>query len=69
MLPELLERFQPRTVLASTTGGDVRFSGVIAGLLRSEGTLAEASAMVKQAGGGAQLIEPVPGVAYDLPVG
>ena len=70
VLPELLERFQPRTVLASTTGGDVRFSGVIAGLLRSEGTLAEASAMVERASDGrASLIEPVPGVAYDLPVG
>lgn len=68
VLPELIERFQPRTVLASTTGGDVRFSGVIAGLLRSEGSIEEASAMVEQAGGGARLIEPVPGVAYELPV-
>ncbi len=70
VLPELLELFQPSTVLASTTGGDVRFSGVIAGLLRSEGTVEEASALVERASGGTtRLIQPVPGVAYALPVG
>ena len=69
VLPELLELFQPTTVLASTTGGDVRFSGVIAGLLRSEGTFEEAGALVERASGGTtRLIDPVPGVAYDLPV-
>lgn len=70
VLPELLELFQPSTVLASTTGGDVRFSGVIAGLFRSEGSLEEASDTVtRTSGGSARLIQPVPGVAYDLPVG
>lgn len=70
VLPELLELFQPSTVLASTTGGDVRFSGVIAGLLRSEGTIEEATAAVQQGSGRtAQLIEPVPGITYALPVG
>lgn len=70
VLPELLELFQPTTVLASTTGGDVRFSGVIAGLLRSDGTIEEASTLVERASGGAsRLIQPVPGVAYALPVG
>lgn len=70
VLPELLELFQPTTVLASTTGGDVRFSGVIAGLLRSDGTIEEASALVERgSGGAAHLIQPVPGVAYSLPVG
>ena len=28
-----MERFTPRTVLASTTGGDVTFSGLISALL------------------------------------
>jgi len=70
VLPELLELFRPRTVLASTTGGDVRFSGLITGVLRSEGTIEEASATVEMAtGGSTRLIEPVPGVAYQLPVG
>jgi len=35
VLPQLLERFQPRTVLASTTGGDVRFSGLISQVLQA----------------------------------
>ena len=69
VLPELLELFQPTTVLASTSGGDVRFSGLIAGLLRSEGTPEEAAAMVERAcGERTRLIDPVPGVAYALPV-
>lgn len=33
VMPELIRRFQPETVLASTTGGDVRFSGLISRLL------------------------------------
>ena len=33
VLPDLIERFTPRTVLASTTGGDVTFSGLISALL------------------------------------
>lgn len=34
VLPELMQRFQPQRVLASTTGGDVRFSGLISGFAR-----------------------------------
>ena len=33
VLPNLIERFTPRTVLASTTGGDVTFTGLISALL------------------------------------
>ncbi len=33
VLPDLIQRFTPRTVLASTTGGDVTFTGVISALL------------------------------------
>ena len=33
VLPDLIERFTPQTVLASTTGGDVTFSGLISALL------------------------------------
>ena len=66
VLPQLLERFRPATVLASTTGGDVRFSGLLAGLLRAAGTLEQAAALAEAAG--AQLIDPHPGRPYDLPV-
>ena len=33
VLPQLVERFTPRRVLASTAGGDVRFSGLLTRLL------------------------------------
>ncbi|MEB3320204.1 MAG: MBL fold metallo-hydrolase, partial [Cyanobium sp.] len=70
VLPELLELFQPATVLASSTGGEVRFSGVVAGLLRGEGTIEEAAAEIETASGGrTRLIDPQPGVSYELPVG
>jgi hypothetical protein len=68
VLPDLLERFQPLTVLASTTGGDVRFSGLLGGLLRSEGTAAEAEATVVARGpAGCRLVDPVPGVRFVSP--
>ncbi|MEB3317640.1 MAG: MBL fold metallo-hydrolase [Cyanobacteriota bacterium] len=65
-LPELLRRFQPATVLASTTGGDVRFSGVLSSLLRVEGSPAEAAALIAAQPSPCQFIDPEPGVAYTL---
>ena len=65
-LPDLLERFQPATVLASTTGGDVRFSGLLASALQVRGTPAEAAAVVAAGGRGCRFIDPEPGQAYLL---
>ena len=65
-LPELLRRFQPTTVLASTTGGDVRFSGVLSSLLRVEGSPAEAAAVVAAQASPCRFIDPQPGVPYTL---
>ncbi|MFN9645200.1 MAG: MBL fold metallo-hydrolase [Cyanobacteriota bacterium] len=64
ILPDLLGRFQPTTVLASTTGGDVRFRGLLSSLLRVEGSPEEAAAMV--AANGCRFIDPQPGVPYAL---
>lgn len=64
VLPQLLERFQPRTVLASTTGGDVRFSGALVGLLREAGSLEAAAAQLNAPG--QRLVDPVPGERYHL---
>jgi hypothetical protein len=61
VLPQLIERFQPATVLASTTGGDVSFSGLLAGLLQVHGTAAEAALTAP-----CRFIDPVPGQAYGL---
>lgn len=70
VLPELLRRFTPRTVLASTTGGDVRFSGALVGLLRQSGSAAAAAELLRASAGAAaaQLIDPLPGQRYDLAV-
>tara|TARA_B100000700_G_scaffold324919_1_gene432292 strand:- start:605 stop:1354 length:750 start_codon:yes stop_codon:yes gene_type:complete len=38
ILPELLKLFNPTTVLSSTTGGDITFSGLINNLIKVEGS-------------------------------
>ena len=37
VLPKLIDQFEPQQVLASTTGGDVRFSGLISRFLSADG--------------------------------
>jgi hypothetical protein len=69
VLLEMLELFQPTTLLASSTGGEVHISGVQARLLQSEGPAAKAAALVKNSNDfRSQLIDPVSGIAYELPV-
>ncbi len=43
VLPHLIKKFDPLTVLASTTGGDATFSGLINNFINSEGSSSEAS--------------------------
>jgi L-ascorbate metabolism protein UlaG (beta-lactamase superfamily) len=66
VLPQLLERFRPRTVLASTAGGEVRTTGMLVRLLRQQGSPAEAEVTVNA---GSRFIDPVPGERYALPSG
>jgi hypothetical protein len=63
VLPQLLERFSPRTVLASTAGGDVVFSGLLTRLLWMKGSTASAAAAMPA---GSQLIDPQVGERYSL---
>ncbi|MFO7629723.1 MAG: MBL fold metallo-hydrolase [Prochlorococcaceae cyanobacterium] len=63
VLPQLLERFSPRTVLASTAGGGVRYEGLLTRALWQKGSAAEAELSL---GEGCRLIDPVPGERYDL---
>ena len=65
-LPQLLERFQPAAVLASTTGGDVSFSGLLASALQVQGSPEEAAALVAARAGGCRFIDPQPGTPYRL---
>lgn len=63
VLPQLLERFRPRVVLASTSGGEVRYEGALTRILWQKGSMDEAARVVAS---GSRLIDPVPGVSYDL---
>jgi len=64
VLPDLIARFSPQTVLASTAGGAVEFSGLLTRWLWQRGSVAEAS---EQIGAATALIDPVPGERYALP--
>lgn len=72
VLPQLLQRFRPATVFASTAGGDVRFEGLLTRALRQEGSieaaarLAAASVQGENQRGGTRFIDPVPGEPYRL---
>ena len=62
VMPDLISRFQPQQVLASTTGGDVRFSGLISKALEAGG-VSEVSPEVTE---GCALITPTVGEAIPL---
>jgi L-ascorbate metabolism protein UlaG (beta-lactamase superfamily) len=66
VLPELLERFQPHNVLASTSGGDVRYSGLLSRVLWQRGSVPEAEALAAGSGPGCRLIDPIPGQPIPL---
>jgi L-ascorbate metabolism protein UlaG (beta-lactamase superfamily) len=63
VLPQLVERFKPLTVLVSTTGGDVRFEGALNRLLWLSGSLQAAAAMLPE---GCRLIDSRAGERYSL---
>ena len=63
VLPALLERFQPATVLASTAGGEIRFEGLLTQLLWQKGSVQEAAVMMPE---GVRLIDPVPGARLTI---
>ncbi len=43
VLPQLLKLFNPKTILASTTGGDIKFTGIINNLIKVEGSVEDIS--------------------------
>lgn len=66
VLPELLERFQPTAVLASTAGGEVRFEGLLTRALWQRGSATEAADRIAAQALSPRFIDPVPGEAYRL---
>ena len=63
VLPELISRFHPLTVLASTTGGDATFTGLLGKLMRMEGSVEEAKKSINKE---TQLLNPETGIPYEL---
>ena len=66
VLPQLLERFQPRWVLASTAGGQTQNSGLLPKLLWSRGSITTATALLNSCAPQTQLLDPEPGRCYAL---
>ena len=63
ILPEIMHRFDPLTILASTTGGDATFTGILGKLMTIEGSVEEAANNIDE---GKDLINPIPGEKYLL---
>ncbi len=63
ILPKLIKTFSPKNILASTTGGDIRFKGMLNKLIRQNGTPKEAHDLIRS---NINLINPDPGVTYKL---
>ena len=63
VVPQLVDRFQPTTVLASTSGGDVRFDGALSRMLQMQGSVA---ATAEQLPAQTRCIDSPPGERYEL---
>jgi len=65
-LPQVLHRFKPRWVLASTAGGQIQNSGLLPKLLWTRGSITTATELVNNQSPGTQLLDPEPGRCYGL---
>ncbi len=63
VLPKIIQRLNPLTILASTTGGNAEFSGLLGKLMKMEGSTEEAANSLDQS---RDIIDPVPGLKYLL---
>ena len=63
VLPQLLKLFNPSTVLASTTGGDITFTGIINNLIKVEGSVEDMSFFKNIS---TSLINPEPLKVYEI---
>ena len=63
VVPDLVERFQPLTFLASTTGGNAKFSGLLGNLMKMEGSIEESANLLSK---DILLLNPIPGESYSL---
>ncbi len=63
VLPELLKLFNPSTILASTTGGDITFTGIINNLIKVDGSLEDINILKDTS---TEFINPEPLKVYEF---
>ena len=63
VLPQLLKLFNPKTILASTTGGDIKFTGIINNLIKVDGSVDNISLIE---GTNTRFINPEPLKEYEF---
>ena len=63
VLPQLLKLFNPSTILASTTGGEITFTGIINSLIKIDGSVDDIS-LIKDTS--TNLINPEPFKKYEF---
>ena len=63
VLPELLKLFKPKLILASTTGGDITFTGIINNLIKVDGSVEDISLFKDTS---TNFINPVPLKKYEI---
>ncbi len=63
---EICQWLQPQVILPTAAGGDVKFEGLLLGLLRTEGSAAEFREMLAQNNLNTRVIDPKPGETLAL---
>tara|TARA_B100000700_G_scaffold301964_1_gene371752 strand:- start:2678 stop:3442 length:765 start_codon:yes stop_codon:yes gene_type:complete len=63
ILPEIIKIFQPKNILASTAGGNIKFSGILSNVINQRGSIKQLKKTLPK---GINLIDPLPGKIYSL---
>ncbi len=63
LLPEIINRFKPLKIFASTIGGDAEFKGLLPKFIRTKGSYKEARQII---GNQSDFIEPIPFYTYEI---
>ncbi len=63
ILPELIKLFNPKTILVSTTGGDIKFTGLINKFIKVDGSVEDISLLIDTK---INLINPEPLKEYKI---
>ena len=63
VLPKLIKLFNPSTILASTTGGDIKFTGIINNLIKVDGSIDD---IIMFNNDSTKLINPEPYKEYEF---